>query len=123
MGDQVGRGLTEPLLTLAVGAEASNVITITITNGRPSAEYRVQVFSAAGLLVLAAAMHAGVKAASGATAVTTDDNPTLHFTLGTSGQGAIEITDVSAALAAAVEVVFTPISFSGPTQRQRVTFA
>lgn len=112
-------------LTLTAGAEATNVIDITVAGPAHVAQYIAQVYTAAMLEAVAANF---TLAETGAGAeVSTTGNPSLLFTTSAAGAATLSVTDAMGASGATVYVEVRPASASagtkaGPAAIAAITF-
>lgn len=122
MSGQVARGLVEPYLNLSLAAEALDHRELSITGGRPGAEYKAQLRDGNGLLCVVGAYRLALKAATGGAEVTATAKPTLVFTLDDDGAAVLDIHDVAGGTNTTIHCELEPHEFSGPTQRKAVLF-
>ena len=97
-------------LTLTVGAEAANVIGITVAGPAAASQYIATVYDSAMLLGVAAAW---TMAETGAGAeVSTTAKPRLLFTTDANGAAVLSVTDVAGASGLSVYVEVRPVAAS-----------
>lgn len=116
-----GRGYEQRTLSISAGAEASDVIELTLAQNIPRADqwYAVVIGEDDGLPEAATAFH--LEATTG-TNVSTADQAGLVFDLTSDGEAVLEVTDVAGASGATVSIVFYPLDSPGVIHRNSITF-
>ena len=137
IGDKAAKNLakalsagTEPLqLSLSLGAEAANIIRLSIQvkdrEGRDLAEVvrlNLRLYAATMIEALAAAATLSEVASNGS-AVTTDAQAGLVLDTESDGSAQVDIEDVSTALVGDLNLLIEPLEREGKLQFLAVTFA